>query len=506
MTIHTFDAVHGVDYDTLKGMLGGKGANLNRMTVDLGMPVPYGFTIEASECIEHKGKTSIRKPLWDNIKLAIADLEKRTGREFGSESNPLLVSVRSGAKFSMPGMMETVLNVGLTRKVVPGLAATTNEVFALDSYRRLLQMYGTTVAGIPDEEFKGYQDAINEFTLGGKLNEDLISVLIDSYVGIYKKHEEKLPTQPWKQLDRAIMAVFESWWGDKATTYREIEGIPDDLGTAVNVQIMVFGNMNDNSGTGVAFTRNPNTGDSERYGDFLINAQGEDVVAGTHDTVPLADMSKTFPTQAEELEAIMVRLEGEFKDMCDIEFTIEDGKLWMLQTRVGKRNPKAAIRIAVELAADGILSPEEATDRLYQLKDEAKNAPIVEQAGAFAGKLLGKGLAASPGRVIGKVALTSESAKMMAENGHDVILVRELTEPSDIAGMAKAVGILTAKGGLVSHAAVVARGWGKACVVGFDGLKFSTSSGVPKVGDIKLAEGTKVCIDGETGEVFHVEG
>lgn len=492
--------------DELKELLGGKGANLNRMVNDLGLPVPPGFTIPTTECGEHKKLHVVRPDVWKSVKQQIAELEKQTGRTFGDPYNPLLVSVRSGAKFSMPGMMDTILNLGLSYDRVNGLANQTNKDFAWDAYRRFMHMYGTTVMGIDDGEFKVHHDTMRDLLCGAFPPARLSQILCEKYDSVFYKNGVQLPDSQWTQLDQAIMAVFRSWQSSKAKSYRKIEGIPSDIGTAVNVQVMVFGNMNEKSGTGVAFTRNPNNGNKERYGDFLVNAQGEDVVAGTHKTTPLSEMGKKFPKQAKELEGYMDILEGSLKDMCDLEFTIENGKLWMLQVRAGKRAPAAGVKIATDLASEGLITPEVAAERIAAL-------PVVdvqEQNDELPGTLIGKGLAACPGIATGVAVFSSRKAVKLAKQGIAVILIREQTNPEDVEGMSVAAGILTAKGGLVSHAAVVARGWGKPCVVGSQDVDCDVDDCEPDlpvlgvtIGDLEVEEGTtEIHINGETGEIF----
>ncbi len=502
---YAFDHKFTESADDLKDLLGGKGANLNRMVTDLGLPVPPGFTIPTTECNEHKKLMVVRAEVWKSVKQQVAVLEKQTGRTFGDPYNPLLLSVRSGAKFSMPGMMDTILNIGLSRDNVYGFGNHTNRDFAYDAYRRLLQMYGTTALGIDEGEFKHYQDTMQDLLCGAFPVARLSKILVNKYESIYLKHGLDFPSSQWTQLDQAIMAVFRSWQSSKAKSYRKIEGISGKIGTAVNVQVMVFGNMNDKSGTGVAFTRNPNNGTKERYGDFLANAQGEDVVAGTHKTTPLTEMDKTFPKQAKELEGYMNTLESSLKDMCDLEFTIENDKLWMLQVRAGKRAPAAGVKIATDLVAEGLITDEVAAERIASL-------PVVdvqEQNDELPGKLIGKGLAACPGIASGVAVFSSNKAVRLTDKGKAVILIREQTNPNDVEGMSVASGILTAKGGLVSHAAVVARGWGKPCVVGSVDVDCDTDDDEGfeifsvTIGDLVIEEGsTELCINGETGEVF----
>lgn len=494
MKIYNFTEKIDEDFDPIE-TLGGKGANLNRMAVELKLPVPEGFTIPCKYTFDY-GKDS--SGLVSSHKIAILDgmqaLQRSAGRAFGNETNPLLISVRSGAPRSMPGMMETILNLGLNDQTVVGLAAQTNEQFAWDSYRRFIQMYSTVVFEMSDEPFIEHLEVAKSFSGSTTLDAETLKLVVRQFKQVVKEAGHTVPTNVHEQLFGAILAVFKSWYSDKAISYRSIENISDTLGTAVNVQRMVFGNMNDQSGTGVAFTRNPNTGAYERYGDFLVCAQGEDVVNGSHATMPLSAMKDHFPECAEQLETIMQTLEIVYKDMCDIEFTIEDGKLYMLQTRIGKRNPNASIRIAFDLYDEAIISKDEAIKRIEEVKGNQQQ----QDTSTFSGVIVGSGLAASPGKAIGKAVFTSERAVELSEE--DTILIRTETSPNDVAGMAAAKGILTAKGGLVSHAAVVARGWGKPCVVGCETLTVGLYAA--RIGDKEIKEGDIVCIDGTTGEIF----
>lgn len=486
--------------EDLVNLLGGKGANINRMINELSMPVPEGFTIPCKETFQLAGTSEepkLRQPLIASLNGAIVKLNETTGRKLGDTKNPLLVSVRSGAPKSMPGMMETILNLGLNDDTVVGLAAQTNERFAWDSYRRFIQMYAVTALDLDPRPFNEVLEAAKAFYGSTALTPDVLQVICRKFKRIAEQNNTFVPQDVKKQLQGAVLAVFRSWSADKAKSYRKIENIPDDLGTAVNVQRMVFGNLNDNSGTGVAFTRNPNTGEHATFGDFLVNAQGEDVVDGSSVTMPLVGMAKVFPNQYVELGAIMEKLEATYKDMCDIEFTIEDGKLYMLQTRVGKRNPQAAVAMAIDMVQEGLIDADTAKERIFAVQ----SAPLVENE-VFNGVCIGEGLAASPGKVSGIAVFTSEEAVKQSEKGKEVILIRHETSPSDVEGMACAKGILTAKGGLVSHAAVVARGWGKPCVVGFDKLSVDTESA--SIDGTTIKQGDTVCIDGDTGEVFIV--
>ena len=493
-----------------KDLLGGKGANLAEMTT-LGLPVPPGFTISTETCraylaLAAEGDGGDPEGLSEEVTAHLATLEGAMDKRLGDADDPLLVSVRSGAKFSMPGMMETVLNVGLNDTSVGGLAARSeDERFALDSYRRLLQMFGGTVLHVDSELFS---DALDEAKQGKGTESDLdldaddLRGLVETYKSIIKEQTGRdFPQDPREQLDLAIRAVFDSWNTDRARLYRRQERIPEDLGTAVNVQAMVFGNFGMDSGSGVAFTRDPASGEQGVYGDYLQNAQGEDVVAGIRNTVSLADMSDIDKTSYDELMDIMTRLERHYRDMCDIEFTVERGKLWMLQTRVGKRTPEAAFRIAVHMVDEGLIQMDEAVlrvtgDQLAQLMfprfDETSERT-----------LLAKGMNASPGAAVGKVVFDSDTAVEWAERGEDVILVRKETNPDDLRGMVAARGILTSRGGKTSHAAVVARGMGRTCVCGAESLDVDTKAQEVRVrGGGTIHEGDVISIDGTTGEVF----
>ncbi|VXB34425.1 pyruvate, phosphate dikinase [Aeromicrobium sp. 9AM] len=489
-----------------KDLLGGKGANLAEMA-NLGLPVPPGFTISTDACRAYMDEGKAPEGLTDEVSEHLAALEEARGKRLGDPEDPLLVSVRSGAKFSMPGMMETVLNVGLNDESVKGLAqvAGGDERFAYDSYRRLLQMFGSTVLGIDAGVFAEALDALkaernteNDLDLTA---EDLQG-LIETYKRLIAEHGGRdFPQDPREQLDMAVLAVFDSWNTERAALYRRQERIPDDLGTAVNICSMVFGNGGDDSGTGVAFTRDPATGAQGLYGDYLVNAQGEDVVAGIRNTIPLAELEQVDKSAYDELLAIMQKLEHHYKDLCDIEFTVEHGKLWMLQTRVGKRTAEAAFRIAHSFATEGIIDLDEAVDRvtgaqLAQLMFPRFDADAERH-------LIGKGMNASPGAAVGKAVFDSPTAVEWAANGDDVILVRRTTNPDDLAGMVAAKGILTSRGGKTSHAAVVARGMGRTCVCGADELDVDIDAGRLTAADGTVIEqGDVISIDGTTGEIF----
>jgi pyruvate,orthophosphate dikinase len=502
--VYPFDHKHRKPPMSLKDLLGGKGANLAEMTSVLGLPVPHGFTITTDACRAYM-KDGWPKGLDDEIAKQLKKLEKSMGRALGDPADPLLVSVRSGAKFSMPGMMDTVLNLGLNDESVLGVAKQTDdERFAYDSYRRFISMYARIVQGISAEAFDEPFEKAKEKAKAkddSQIPADALHDLVEEYKGIVKKETGKeFPQDPQDQLKGAIEAVFKSWDGARARAYRVRERIPHDLGTAVNVQSMVFGNRDDNSGTGVGFTRDPSTGEQGAYGDFLVNAQGEDVVAGIRNTLPLAELEKRFPKIYKELMGIFDKLEKHYQDMCDTEFTIEQGKLWMLQTRVGKRTGVAALRMAVDMTrkSDLGISREEALQRITA---EHLDQVLHPQFGEDDYKVLTKGLAASPGAAVGKVYFTADDAADAADNGEQVILVRSETSPEDVHGMAASEGILTARGGLVSHAAVVARGWGKPAVVGAEKIKIKGKQF--SVDGTTVKEGDEISINGTTGEVVN---
>ncbi|GGQ55703.1 pyruvate, phosphate dikinase [Couchioplanes azureus] len=487
----------------LKELLGGKGANLAEMT-RLGLPVPAGFTVTTRACQAYLATGHNPEGLDAEIDEHLAALERTMGRRLGDAEDPLLVSVRSGAAFSMPGMMETVLNVGLTDASVAGLAAQAggNDRFAWDSYRRLIQMFGKTVCDVPGEEFS---DALEEAKKAKGATDDLhldaadLRALVDRFKRIFAKHTGyEFPQDPREQLRLAMEAVFRSWNAERAVLYRRQERIPADLGTAVNVCSMVFGNLGADSGTGVAFTRDPASGAQGIYGDYLSNAQGEDVVAGIRNTVPLEDLQRLDPKSYEELLAIMAKLEGHYRDLCDIEFTIERGKLWMLQTRVGKRTAAAAFRIAAQLVDEGMITLDEALRRVSGAQLAQLMFPRFDLSGDPA--VLTKGIGASPGAASGKAVFSAQRAVELAAEGEDVILVRRETNPEDLAGMIAARGILTARGGKTSHAAVVARGMGRTCVCGADELEIARDRFT--VDGRTVAEGDVLSIDGTTGRVY----
>ena len=504
--VYAFDHKHRRPPMEMKDLLGGKGANLAEMTSVLRLPVPGGFTISTDACRAYLAG-GWPKELDGEIAAQVAKLEKQMGRHLGDPADPLLVSVRSGAKFSMPGMMDTVLNLGLNDKSVKGLAASTgDERFAYDSYRRFISMYGRIVLGVDGALFEHpFEEAKHAagVTSDADLDAAALKALCTTYKQVVKAETGKaFPQDPIKQLRGAVEAVFSSWNGARAIAYRVRERISHDLGTAVNVQAMVFGNRDDNSGTGVGFTRNAATGENKPYGDFLINAQGEDVVAGIRNTEDLDALKKHFPGIHDELLAIFARLERHYQDMCDTEFTIEQGKLWMLQTRVGKRTGAAALKMAVDMTSGTGRGP----DRWKITRNEALQRvtgdhldQVLHPQFAGSGKLIAKGLAASPGAAVGAVYFDADAAAAAAAEGIKVILVRNETSPEDVHGMMASQGILTARGGLVSHAAVVARGWGTPAVVGADSVKISGTSFTAN--GVTVAQGDIISLDGSTGEV-----
>ena len=502
-----FDHKHRKPPMSMKDLLGGKGANLAEMMTVLKLPVPHGFTVTTDACRDYM-RSGWPKTLDQEVAVHVAALEKKMGRSLGDAKDPLLVSVRSGAKFSMPGMLDTVLNLGLNDVSVVGLAESTNdERFAYDSYRRFIAMYGRIVLGVDGQLFEHlFEQAktTSQAATDAAIGADQLRQLCEQYKAVVKRATGKdFPQQPTKQLRGAIEAVFRSWNGSRAIAYRVREKISHDLGTAVNVQAMVFGNRNNQSGTGVGFTRNAATGENKPYGDYLINAQGEDVVAGIRNTKTLAALAGQFPEVHAQLLDIFGRLERHYKDMCDTEFTIDDGKLWMLQTRVGKRTGAAALRMAVEMVHNGGTAK-------YKWKITKKQAvmritpehldSVLHPQFAHKRAPLTTGLGASPGAAVGRVYFSADTAHDATKRGERVILVRNETSPEDVHGMMIAEGILTSRGGLVSHAAVVARGWGTPAVVGADAVHINGQQFT--VNDVAVREGEWVSLDGATGEVM----
>lgn len=489
---------------TMANLLGGKGANLAEMT-KLGLPVPPGFTITTEACRHYLAQGTMPDGLEAEITSHVESLEQSIGRILGHASDPLLVSVRSGARFSMPGMMETVLNIGLNDQSVEGLAQISKDPrFAWDAYRRLLQMFGKTVLNIEGEQFEHRLDAMKvtagvmtDFELSPVQLQDLVSQFKDV---IARESGSPFPQDPHQQLMSAVRAVFDSWNTERAILYRRREGIPADLGTAVNVQAMAFGNVGEGSGTGVAFTRDPGSGEKGLYGDYLPDAQGEDVVSGIRNTLALHDLESLDKPAFDELLSIMKILEGHYRDICDIEFTIERHKLWMLQTRVGKRTAGAAFRIAIQLVDEGVISMDEAVERVSG--SQLAQLMFPQFAANSTMELLAKGTNASPGAAVGKVVFDSATAIEWAARGDDVILVRRETNPDDLGGMVAAAGILTSRGGKTSHAAVVARGMGKTAVCGVESIEVRGKDKKLRVGSREILEGDVISIDGSTGDVF----
>lgn len=487
-----------------KALLGGKGANLAEMT-HLGLPVPSGFTLTTESCMRYLKNTAFfDQQLITEIQTAIERLEVKTNKSFTNDDELLLVSVRSGAVFSMPGMMDTILNLGLNDSRVHALAEQTSLIFAYDCYRRLLQMFGDVVYGIPKEKFnllltnaeKEINKTVNDF------NEQQQLALIKNYKELFIKHNKVFPQHPMDQLKEAIQAVFHSWNNPRANVYRELHGISHHLGTAVNVQEMVFGNSGNESGTGVVFTRNPATGDNQLFGEFLLDAQGEDVVAGIRTPQPIQELSERLPNVYQDFLHYAQMLELHYKDMQDIEFTVEQGKLFILQTRNGKRTAKAALKIATDLVDENVLSKEEALMRVEAEMIDQLIHPIfkpeaLDQATPFA-----QGLPASPGAATGEIVFTAEKAKELYEQGNKVILVRQETSPEDIEGMIVSEAIVTSRGGMTSHAAVVARGMGTCCVTGTETLTIDEEAKTVTTNDIRLKEGEILSVNGNTGEIY----
>ena len=471
----------------------------------LGLPVPPGFTITTEACRHYLEQGQQPDQLRVQVTMALRGLEDEVGRRLGDSVDPLLVSVRSGAKYSMPGMMETVLNVGLNDHSVVGLAEESgDERFAWDSYRRLIQMFGKTVLGVEGEAFASALDAAKErkgVKTDVELDADDLKGLVEEFKTIVRDHTDRdFPQDPRHQLDLATKSVFDSWNTERAKLYRRRERIPHDLGTAVNVCTMVFGNLGDDSGTGVCFTRDPSTGKPGEYGDYLVNAQGEDVVSGIRNTLSLDDFAQVDKESYQQLRKIMRRLETHYRDLCDIEFTVERGKLWMLQTRVGKRTAAAAFRIATQLVDEQLITMDEALERVSGAQLAQLMFPQFDLAAER--NLLTRGMAASPGAAVGKVVFDSAAAVAARARGEDVVLVRKETNPEDLEGMIAATGILTSRGGKTSHAAVVARGMGKTAVCGAESLEVDASASMARAGDVTIHEGDVLSIDGSTGEVF----
>jgi pyruvate,orthophosphate dikinase len=490
--------------NSMKDLLGGKGANLAEMA-NLGIPVPPGFTITTEVCLLYLEKGAYPEEVIDQINNAIIKLEKATGKKFGDNENPLLLSVRSGARVSMPGMMDTVLNLGLNDDTVAALSKKTgNGRFAYDSYRRFLTMFGDVVLDIEHEKFESVLSARKK-SLGAELDTDLdadaLKKLAEDFKGIIRSETgNDFPQDPRKQLQMAIDAVFNSWNNQRAITYRRLNKIPGKWGTAVNVQSMVYGNMGETSGTGVAFTRDPATGEKRFFGEYLINAQGEDVVAGIRTPEPISTLKDNLPDAYAQLEDIYKKLENHFTDMQDIEFTIEEGRLYMLQTRTGKRTAAAALKIAVDMVNENLIDKRTAVTRVSPEQIDRLLHPTIDSQAEY--EVVATGLPASPGAAVGKVVFTAEHAEEMAKASEKVILVRTETSPEDIGGMDAAQGILTVRGGMTSHAAVVARGMGKPCVAGCGAVSIDSASCTFSVSDVTINEGDYVSIDGSTGNLI----
>ncbi len=506
------EAAAGGDWEGVRALLGGKGAGLADMT-RAGVPVPPGFTVTTEACNAYLAEGSkFPAGMWEQELAALKQVEAQAGKKFGDAAAPLLVSCRSGAKFSMPGMMDTVLNIGLTDKTVEGMIAKgADPRFVYDSYRRLVEMFGAVVLGIPDEAFEeplAEYKAHKGYKLDTEMTADDWKAMTETFKAVVKKHKGfDFPQDPYKQLELATEAVFKSWNGKRAVDYRNAAGIAHDLGTAVNIVTMVFGNMGWDSGTGVAFTRDPATGENKMYGDYLLNAQGEDVVAGIRNTEKIDNLSKELPEAYKEFLDICARLEKHYREMQDVEFTIEDKKLWMLQTRTGKRTAKAAVKIAVDMANEGLITKEEAILRVTpenvdtllhpQFDDKAKAEA------AKSGKQFAKGVNASPGAAVGRVYFDADTAEKMAkEEKQAVIMVRPFTKPDDVHGMLASKGILTSEGGATSHAAVVARQFGVPCVVGAAMVRIDLEKRQMEAGDVLVKEGEWISVDGTSGQVF----
>ena len=492
----------------MRNLLGGKGANLAEMT-NLGLPIPQGFTVTTEACTDYyKNGKEISQEIQDQIFDALKKLEELQGKTFGDVNDPLLVSVRSGARASMPGMMDTILNLGLNDEAVEGFAKKTgNPRFAYDSYRRFIQMYSDVVMEVPKSYFEKIIDEVKEkkgITYDTEMTVEDLKELVNRFKAVYKDamNGEDFPQDAKEQLMGAVKAVFRSWDNDRAIVYRRMNDIPGDWGTAVNVQAMVFGNMGDTSGTGVAFTRNPATGEKGIFGEYLINAQGEDVVAGVRTPQPISRLAQDLPECYKEFMDLAMKLENHYRDMQDMEFTIQEGKLYFLQTRNGKRTAPAALKIACDLVDEGMITEKEAVTRIEAKALDQLLHPTFDRDALAKGNLIGNALPASPGAAAGKVYFTAEEAKAAHEGGARVILVRQETSPEDIEGMHASEGILTARGGMTSHAAVVARGMGTACVSGCAELKVYEEEKYFQLGDVTVKEGDYISLDGSTGNIY----
>lgn len=515
--VYLFDEVDQAEkkagtWEEVRALLGGKGANLAEMT-RIGVPVPPGFTVTTETCNAYlAADETFPKGMWDELLEAMKDVEKKTGKTFGDVKNPLLVSCRSGAKFSMPGMMDTVLNIGLNDETAAGMIELTGDAaFVYDAYRRLVHLYGSVVMDVPDEAFEAPLDELKEqkgYKSDTEITADDWKALTDIYQKVFKKNTGKdFPQEPIEQLKGAVEAVFRSWNGKRAIDYRNAAKISHDLGTGVNVVTMVFGNMGDDSGTGVAFTRDPATGEHVIYGDYLLNAQGEDVVAGIRNTKKISELGEEMPETYKTFIEISEKLEKHYREMQDVEFTIEHNKLWMLQTRDGKRTAKAAMKIAVDMVQEGLITKDEAVMRVSPDQVDALLHPQfdyeAQEVARGEGKVFASGVNASPGAAVGQVYFDADTAEARAkEDGQDVIMVRPFTKPDDVHGMLASKGILTSEGGATSHAAVVARQFGIPCIVGAGEIKIDLAGRKMMANDIVVSEGDWVSVDGTTGEVF----
>ena len=510
--VYLFDEVaeaekYAGSWDGVRGLLGGKGSGLADMT-RAGVPVPPGFTVTTEACNEFRKTGQFPTGQWDQMLAALKVTEKTAGKKFGDPTNPLLVSCRSGAKFSMPGMMNTILNIGLTDKVVEGMIKLTNNPrFVWDSYRRLVEMFGTTVFNFDDEVFEhpmAEYKAKKGYKLDTEMTADDWKALVGTFKEVFKKQAGfDFPQDVFKQMELATKAVFESWMGKRAIDYRKATNISDDLGTAVNIVTMVFGNMGDDSGTGVAFTRNPSTGDKKMMGEFLMNAQGEDVVAGIRNTQQIEELVNNMPEVYKQFMDITGKLEKHYKDMQDVEFTIERGKLWMLQTRNGKRTAKSTVKVAVDMANENLISKEDAVLRVTPEVVDALLHPQFDEKAKKAAVVYAKGVNASPGAAVGQAYFDADKAEKMAkEEKQDTIMVRPFTKPDDVHGMIASQGVLTSEGGATSHAAVVARQFGIPCVVGASMIKIDLEKRLMEVDGKVVKEGEWISVDGTTGQVY----
>ncbi|GAP14208.1 pyruvate phosphate dikinase [Longilinea arvoryzae] len=501
----------GGDWENVRGLLGGKGANLAEMA-RIGCPVPPGFTVTTEACNAFQAKGEFPEGQWDQMMVALKEVEKATGKKFGGAENPLLVSCRSGAKFSMPGMMDTVLNIGLNDDTAKGMIKLTqNERFVYDSYRRLIQMFGSVVLGMPDEAFEDVLDeykSLKGYKLDIDLTADDLKELVIEFKKVVRKHKGfDFPQDPLQQMRLATEAVFKSWQGKRAVDYRRATNIPDDLGTAVNIVTMVFGNMGMDSGTGVAFTRNPSTGEKKMFGEYLLNAQGEDVVAGIRNTEQIVNMAKDLPEAYKQFMEITAKLELHYKDMQDVEFTIERGRLWMLQTRNGKRTARSAVKIAVDMVNEKLIDKTEAVNRISPEQVDTLLHPQFDmdtkKVAKKEGRFFATGVNASPGAAVGRIYFDADTAERMSkEEKQDVIMVRPFTKPDDVHGMLAAKGILTSEGGATSHAAVVARQFGVPCVVGASAVKIDQEKRLMTCNETVVKEGEWISVDGTSGEVY----